>query len=50
VHFLRGQLDRADGDCAAAVREFDVALQAPEEPWASEARAARADCRRPPGP
>jgi hypothetical protein len=44
VHYLRGSLERAGGDCARALAEFDFALRTPAEPWAAEARAERAAC------
>jgi hypothetical protein len=45
VHFLRGVLERADGNCARAIPELETALRAPSEPWATEAQAQLAACR-----
>jgi hypothetical protein len=44
MRVLRGSLERAAGDCAAAVGDFDVALRSPADPWAAQAREERAAC------
>ncbi len=45
LHYVRGTLLReADGSCKRASREFELALRRPAEPWAREARRARAAC------
>ncbi len=46
VHYLRGSLERRAGDCPGALQEFDLALRAPADPWAADARAERAACQR----
>ena len=44
AHYLRGKLYRAAGHCKPAIREFDLALRSPADPWAAEAKADRAAC------
>ncbi|HZS36220.1 MAG TPA: FecR domain-containing protein [Polyangia bacterium] len=47
MHFVRGTLLReADRGCRRALREFNLALERPSEPWARNARIARASCKR----
>jgi hypothetical protein len=46
MHFVLGTLYASDHDCRRAVRELDLALRHPADPWAKKARAARAACSR----